>query len=121
LQRGDRSERVIRLRLRLAAEGFLTNAVADDSTQFDIDIDPALKKFQLQNGLEANGILGANTFKTLNISAHQRVRQIVVNMERWCWLPQMLGDRYILARISKTGNSLGCSYAGATTGSLNPF
>ena len=37
----------------------------------------------MQNGLEADGILGPQTLQALNISAVQRVRQIVVNMERW--------------------------------------
>ena len=100
LQLGDRSERVIPLRQRLAAEGFLTNTVADDLTLFDTNLDQALKKFQMRNGLETDGILGTNTLQVLNISADQRVRQIVVNMERWRWLPQMLGDRYILVNIA---------------------
>ena len=100
LQLGDRSERVIPLRQRLAAEGFLTNAGADDQTLFDSDLDQALKKFQMQNSLETDGILGTNTLQALNISADQRVRQIMVNMERWRWLPQMLGDRYVLVNIA---------------------
>jgi murein L,D-transpeptidase YcbB/YkuD len=100
LQLGDRSERVIRLRQRLAAEGFLTNTGADDQTLFDSDLDQALKKFQVQNSLETDGILGTDTLQALNISADQRVRQIVVNMERWRWLPQMLGDRYVLVNIA---------------------
>ena len=100
LQLSDRSERVILLRQRLAAEGFLTNAGADDSTLFDSNLDQALKKFQIQNSLDADGILGTNTLQALNISTNQRVRQIVVNMERWRWLPQKLGDRYILVNIA---------------------
>jgi murein L,D-transpeptidase YcbB/YkuD len=100
LQIGDRSERVILLRQRLTAEGFLTNAGADDQTLFDSDLDQALKKFQMQNSLDADGILGTNTLQALNISADQRVRQIAVNMERWRWLPQKLGDRYILVNIA---------------------
>jgi murein L,D-transpeptidase YcbB/YkuD len=100
LQIGDRRERVILLRQRLTAEGFLTNAGADDQTLFDSDLDQALKKFQMQNSLDADGILGTNTLQALNISADQRVRQIAVNMERWRWLPQMLGDRYIMVNIA---------------------
>jgi murein L,D-transpeptidase YcbB/YkuD len=100
MQLGDRSERVIPLRQRLAAEGFLTSADAEDQTLFDSDLDQALKKFQMKNGLEADGILGTNSLQALNISADQRVRQIVVNMERWRWLPQMLGVSYIVVNIA---------------------
>ena len=100
LRQGDRSERIPLLRKRLAVEGFFENIHADDPTFFDNDLDQALKKFQAQNGLETDGILGPQTLLALNISADQRVRQIVVNMERWRWLPQNLGDRYILVNIA---------------------
>ncbi|UCE51491.1 MAG: peptidoglycan-binding protein, partial [Desulfobacterales bacterium] len=100
LRIGDRSERIPLLRQRLAAEGFLTNVGADDQTLFDSELEQALKKFQAQNGLETDGILGSQTLQALNISADQRIRQIVVNMERWRWLPQNLGDCYVLVNIA---------------------
>jgi murein L,D-transpeptidase YcbB/YkuD len=100
LRQGDRSEKISLLRQRLAVEGFLTNVGVDDQTLFDNDVEQALKKFQEQNGLETDGILGTQTLQALNISVDQRVRQIMVNMERWRWLPQALGDRYILVNIA---------------------
>jgi murein L,D-transpeptidase YcbB/YkuD len=100
LQRGDRSERIPLLRQRLAAEGFLADLGANEQALFDTDLEQALIKFQKQNGLEPDGILGPQTLQGLNISADQRVRQIVVNMERWRWLPQELGDRHILVNIA---------------------
>jgi len=30
----------------------------------------------------------------------QRIRQIIVNKERWRWLPQNLGVRYLLVNIA---------------------
>ena len=99
-QQGDRSERIPLLRQRLAVEGFIANTGVDDQRLFDNDLEQALKIFQMQNGLEADGTLGPHTLQALNISAEQRVRQIVVNMERWRWLPRNLGDRYILVNIA---------------------
>ncbi|UCG04788.1 MAG: L,D-transpeptidase family protein, partial [Desulfobacterales bacterium] len=100
LRQGDRSEGITLLRQRLAVEGFLANVGADDQTLFDRVLEQALKKFQTQNGLETDGILGPQTLQVLNISADQRVRQIVMNMERWRWLPQNLGNRNILVNIA---------------------
>jgi L,D-transpeptidase YcbB len=100
LRQGDRNERIHLLRLRLSAEGFLKSAATDDKRLFDNNLEQALKRFQMQNGLEPDGILDAQTLQTINISADQRIRQIVVNMERWRWLPQDLGDRYILVNIA---------------------
>ena len=100
LQQGDRSERIPLLRQRLAAEGLLAGVHADDPTVFDNGLEQALKIFQMKNGLESDGILGTQTLQQLNISADRRIRQIAVNMERWRWLPQELGDRYILVNIA---------------------
>jgi murein L,D-transpeptidase YcbB/YkuD len=34
------------------------------------------------------------------LTVQQRIRQIIVNMERWRWLPQNLGIRYLLVNIA---------------------
>jgi murein L,D-transpeptidase YcbB/YkuD len=100
LRQGERSERIPLLRQRLAAEGFLADHGANEQALFDTDLEQTLIKFQVQNGMEPDGILGPQTLQALNISADQRVRQIVVNLERWRWLPQKLGDRYILVNVA---------------------
>ncbi|MGD2187425.1 MAG: L,D-transpeptidase family protein [Desulfobacterales bacterium] len=100
IQKGDRSDHISILRQRLAAEGFIDNPASIASPIFDDQLDQALKKFQIQNGLEPDGVLGKQTIKTLNITTDERLRQIIVNMERWRWLPQDLGSRYILVNIA---------------------
>ena len=100
LQQGDRGARIDNLTQRLAVEGFYTETGGTDQGFFDDDLKRALQQFQIQNGLEADGILGPQTLQALNIPADRRVRQIVVNMERWRWLPQNLGNRYILVNIA---------------------
>lgn len=100
LQRDDRNGRIDLLRQRLAAEGFLDQTEANDPEFFDIDLEQALRKFQMQASLEVDGILGPQTLQALNISAAQRARQIMVNMERWRWLPRTLGNPHILVNIA---------------------
>ncbi|MEJ2165451.1 MAG: L,D-transpeptidase family protein [Desulfobacterales bacterium] len=85
LQKGDSSPTVSRLKRRLAAEGYLENYT------------PA---FQLQNGLEVDGILGPHTLEALNVTVDDRIRQIIANMERWRWLTHDMGSRYILVNIA---------------------
>lgn len=100
LQKGDSSPNVSRLKRRLAAEGYLENYTSENELYFDDGLDRALRKFQLQNGLEVDGILGAHTRKALNMTVDDRIGQIIANMERWRWLTHDLGSRYILVNIA---------------------
>ena len=101
LQQGDRGHRVTLLRNRLATEGFLDDSGSTaDPNFFDNDLADALKRFQTQFGLEPDGVVGAQTRLALNLTVQQRIRQIIVNLERWRWLPQNLGVRYLLVNIA---------------------
>src|SRR5437588_852867 len=46
------------------------------------------------------GIVAAATRAELNVSAEDRVEQLRLNLERWRWLPQDLGRRFILVNIA---------------------
>jgi len=52
----------------------------------------AVKSFQHRHGLEADGVIGAGTIATLNVSVAHRVRQLELALERMRWLPK-LSDR----------------------------
>jgi murein L,D-transpeptidase YcbB/YkuD len=49
----------------------------------------AVKAFQRRHGLEPDGVIGAGTIATLNVTLAHRVRQIELAMERMRWLPEM--------------------------------
>jgi murein L,D-transpeptidase YcbB/YkuD len=59
----------------------------------------ALKHFQGRHGEKADGVLGAATFTELTRPLGQRVRQIVLTMERWRWLPSELVTAPIIVNI----------------------
>lgn len=100
LKKGDISPNVSILKRRLAAEGYLADYPLENEAYFDNRLDRALRNFQLQNGLKIDGILGPNTRNALNVTADDRVGQIIANMERWRWLTDDLGSRYILVNIA---------------------
>jgi L,D-transpeptidase YcbB len=60
----------------------------------------AVKRFQLSQGLEADGVLGKRTIFAMNIPVTDRIRQIIVTMERWRWMPEDLGRSYIRVNIA---------------------
>jgi len=101
LMPGDSSSAVGDLRRRLAVSGDLGPMDPDeDSLFFDGTLASAVKRFQQRNGLKADGIAGPSTIGMLNIPVEQRIRQVVVNLERWRWLPHDLGTRHIIVNTA---------------------
>ncbi len=70
------------------------------SITYDEQLAIAVRRFQLRHGLEAKGALGKQTVVAMNIGPAERQRQIMVNMERWRWMPDNLGDEHFLVNIA---------------------
>ncbi|WP_303290474.1 murein L,D-transpeptidase [Marinobacter sp. SS5-14b] len=60
----------------------------------------AIPAFQARHGLDPDGIIGRKTLAALNLMPIERIRQIDANLERWRWLPDSLGDTYVLVNIA---------------------
>lgn len=97
LHPGDTGPRVTGLseRLRLAGD---FDAEARDS--FDTELESAVEHFQARHGLGADGLVGRATLAELNVPVQDRINQIIVNLERWRWLPESLGERYVIVNIA---------------------
>ncbi|EAQ34966.1 hypothetical protein NB311A_10915 [Nitrobacter sp. Nb-311A] len=76
-----------------------------DDTRFDADVAAAVREFQARHHLKPDGILGNNTVRALNgPKKDHTIDTIIVNMERWRWLPRELGapsldDAYAILNI----------------------
>ncbi len=92
-------ERVPQLRAKL---GITENA---DDTHYDAKVAEAVRKFQSGAELKATGVLDDKTIKAINSPKRDRQIDIVlVNMERWRWLPRELGapainNAYVILNI----------------------
>jgi murein L,D-transpeptidase YcbB/YkuD len=91
--------RVLDLRQRLAATGDIPDSHSS-STLFDADIEIAVKRFQQNHGLEADGIVGKSTVQAMNVPVQNRIDQIRANLERARWVLHNLPDEYVLADIA---------------------
>jgi len=49
----------------------------------------AVKQFQRQHGLAADGVIGSKTLEALNTPIRQRITQLELAMEHWRWLPPL--------------------------------
>jgi murein L,D-transpeptidase YcbB/YkuD len=98
LKVGSKSDRVLELRARLAAEDAAVNASGPDT--FDDDLAKAVMRSQKRFGLEDNGVVNARTLQALNVSLDDRIDQILANLERWRWLPPELPTDRIQVNIA---------------------
>ena len=99
LKPGMRDGRVSVLRDRLVATRDLVHEGAEPDL-YDEALVQAVERFQARHGLEADGVVGKRTLAELNIPVQRRVEQIIANMERWRWMPDDLGERYILVNLA---------------------
>jgi murein L,D-transpeptidase YcbB/YkuD len=67
---------------------------------FDEMLKEAVQRFQIRHGLTANGIVGAETLKELNVPARERIKQLSATIERCSKLPPLQENRYILINIT---------------------
>src|SRR6202012_4585395 len=92
-------ERVPQLRAKL---GITENA---DDTHFDAAVSEAVRKFQDSADIKVTGQLDNATVKALNSPKRDKqIDVVLVNMERWRWLPRdlgvpSLGDAYVILNI----------------------
>jgi murein L,D-transpeptidase YcbB/YkuD len=91
--------RVPQLRAKL---GIGENA---DDNHYDARVAEAVRKFQAGVDLNPTGVLDERTVKALNSPKRDRqIDTVIVNMERWRWLPRQLGapsigNAYVILNI----------------------
>jgi murein L,D-transpeptidase YcbB/YkuD len=97
LHPGESDRRVAMVARRLAASGDLAVPGTRPGPQdyFDPVLETAVRAFQSRHGLDEDGLVGKRTLAALNVPVTERIRQVIVNLERIRWLPDDLGARHI--------------------------
>jgi len=94
LKVGMQDTRVPDLRARLGVAGEAGN------TTYDKDLADAVKKFQKQKGLAANGNFTSATVDALNGPRNERAEDLIIaNLERWRWISHDLGPSHVVVNI----------------------
>jgi len=101
LRPGMKDARVTALRQRLNIAGDKNNPLYDDAVR------DAVKAFQTGADLYVDGNLGPNTVSAMNgertVAAKgpsaNPIDTIIVNMERWRWLPRDLGNLHVIVNV----------------------
>lgn len=95
----DSSALVIEIRKRLK----ITGELKDDSISpfFDESLAKGIAVFQKRHGFLTDNVIGKNTIGAMNVSVQDRIKTIMINMERCRWIsPTISKDKeYIVVNI----------------------
>lgn len=72
--------------------------VSDVSTE-NVPIEKTISVMQKRYGLAVTGRVTKDLIRQLNVSLQKRTDQILLNMERMRWAPDLPQDKYLLANI----------------------
>ena len=90
---GDTGADVVLLRNRLVTLGYLGRSA---TRTYDRAVQAAVQRFQIDNGLTADGVAAEGTVIALNAEPQDRLQSVVVALERLRWMGDIdLGARHI--------------------------
>ncbi|MEJ8573815.1 L,D-transpeptidase family protein [Microbaculum marinum] len=95
LKPGMTDERIPLLRARLE----LPPVEGIDAHLYDDATVEAVEAFQEKASLEVDGVIGPQTRAALNGGAEITIADVLVNMERWRWVPREMGDLHVWVNI----------------------
>lgn len=78
-QKKDSINSFLRAKEALISKGLLSSENNNDSIQTIT----ALKKFQIQNGLDSDGRIGTYTCKALNESTYHKILRTIITLDKW--------------------------------------
>ena len=99
LHPGDASDAVPDLARVLTRLRDLPEAAASPDTRYTGALVEAVRRFQTRHGLDPDGVIGPQTSRALTVPPSARVRQIELSLERFRWIPDLLGARFVIVNV----------------------
>lgn len=99
LKSGMNDPGIALLRQRLISTGDLDEENLEGA-EFDSQLVEAVKHFQNRHNLAADGVVGKQTFAAMNVPVHERIQQLIINMERYRWLKHTDDERSVVVNIA---------------------
>lgn len=102
IEPGDSVPVVADIRHRLMLLGDLragSDTLVMRSMRYDSTLVEAVRRFQGRHGLQPDGVIGAGVMAQLNVPPRDRIRTLLVNMERLRWVSPTIAPDLILVNI----------------------
>ena len=96
-KQGNSSPEIVSIKKLLSITGDLP--VKDSSTAFDDNLKKGIAAFQKRFGQTADGKITIATLKEMKVPVIDRIKQILINMNRMRWLPSEPENKLIVVNI----------------------
>jgi L,D-transpeptidase YcbB len=97
LKKGMTAPEIAVIKKRLQITGDLNGS--DTSQVFNDTLEIAVKNFQHRHGFSEDGIVTANLIKVMNVPATERVKQLLMNLDRMRWVSHEPSGNLIVVNI----------------------
>lgn len=94
---GSQSAEILALKRRLIASGQLD--ASDTTAVFTPQLEQAIKLAQQSFGMKADGVVSKELIASLNVPVKERMKQILINLNRMRWMPTRPTGELILVNI----------------------
>lgn len=93
---GDSSSHIVALKSRLR---ITEDYNGDSSNVLNDDLTKAIERFELRHGLSPTGKVSTKFLEEANVPAEERLKQILINLDRMQWLIQRPQHRLLMVNI----------------------
>jgi len=97
---GTTDPRVPAIRARLSLTEGGSQVTAAETQVYNNALVEAVKRFQASQGLDVDGVIGSTTIVAMNLPVQERINSIILAMERLRWMPEDLGQQYLIVNIA---------------------
>lgn len=87
--------KLVKQRLKIVSD----DNIADTSAYYTPSFKAVIKKAQKSFGIKEDGLITAALIKELNISIGDRIKQLLINLERMRWVPAIPEENFIIVNI----------------------
>jgi L,D-transpeptidase YcbB len=101
IEPGDKGPRVKQVAERLLATGELPVLGADPEL-YDPALEVAVQGFQKSHGLNNDGVIGKRTIEEMNVSAGERLKMVLLNLDRMRAESPDMEDRFVFVNVPST-------------------
>jgi murein L,D-transpeptidase YcbB/YkuD len=96
-EEGDSASVLRQVKRRLSLTGDFDSE--DTTYQFTPALTNAVKRYQYRMGIKQDGIIGKDVVRELNVPLKKRIEQLLINMERMRWMPNVPDGNGVVVNI----------------------